>query len=45
MEIDELESRIDVIEAQLEFFLKGIGKIFSSNDFSEYIQEEKNDRS
>ena len=44
-EVEELENRIDIIEAQLEFFLKGVGKIFTSNDFSSYIQEENNDRS
>ena len=44
-EVEELESRIDVIETELEFFLKGVGKIFTNNDFSSYIQEENNDRS
>ena len=40
-EYEELEDRIDVIETQLEFFLKGIGKIFTNIDFTTYIQEEK----
>ena len=50
-EVEELESRIDVIEttqnfqsrinSDLEFFLKGIGKIFTNKEFTTYIQEEK----
>ena len=40
-EVEELESRIDVIETELEFFLKGIGKIFTNKEFTTYIQEEK----
>ena len=46
-DVEELESRIDELEesrllneARLEVLLKGIGKIFTNEEFRMYIQEE-----